>query len=321
LPEKDDHYNRDDITPEEAARLKRKKIYSVISIVIFVALMIWLAFEIGTPLVQMLRRPQQFRDLIDDNGILARLIFIGLQLLQIFIAFIPGEVVEVAAGYAFGTIEGTLLCMAGSALGSVLVIWFVRSLGVKAIDTLISREKIAELRFIRNEKQLDKLVFLLFFIPGTPKDVLTYFIGFTPIKTSRFVLISTFARIPSIITSTIGGDALGTEKYVFAIIVFVATAIISLLGLLIYNSIMKKKNSEKDENDAKENSKTQQDAEPKKYEKVNLSPSMAMEAGDELGVSHENATRHAQSKKNPRIPIYLLFRKRKGKTKRNLVGF
>lgn len=85
------------------------------------------------------------------------------------------------------------------------------------------------------------LCFLIFFIPGTPKDALTYFIPLTDMKLSTFLFITTIARIPSIITSTIGGHAIGVENYIFSILVFVITGIISLVGLYVYKKINQKK--------------------------------------------------------------------------------
>ena len=84
------------------------------------------------------------------------------------------------------------------------------------------------------------LCFLIFLIPGTPKDLLTYLIPLTEMKRSTFLFITTIARIPSIITSTIGGHALGIEDYMFSIIVFTVTGIISLIDLFIYNKLNKK---------------------------------------------------------------------------------
>ena len=85
------------------------------------------------------------------------------------------------------------------------------------------------------------LCFLIFFIPGTPKDALTYFIPLTDMKLSTFLFITTIARIPSIITSTIGGHAIGVENYIFSILVFVITGIISLVGLYVYKKISQMK--------------------------------------------------------------------------------
>ena len=93
------------------------------------------------------------------------------------------------------------------------------------------------MKFLQNTKKLNILIFILFFIPGTPKDLFTYFIGLTPMKLRTFLILSSIARIPSVISSTIGGEALGLQNYTFAIAVFILTAAISGIGLLIYRKI------------------------------------------------------------------------------------
>ena len=162
--------------------------------------------------------------------------------LQVVVAVIPGEVIEIGAGYAFGAWEGTLLVLLGAAIGSALIFLLTKKLGIKMVEAFIPREKINELRFINTEKKRNLLVFISFFIPGTPKDLLTYFLGLTSMKLPSFLLISSFARIPSVITSTIGGHALGMQDYTFAAIVFVITVVVSGLGLLLYNYLVRMKN-------------------------------------------------------------------------------
>ena len=105
------------------------------------------------------------------------------------------------------------------------------------VEAFVSREKIQSLIFLQNTKKLNILIFILFFIPGKPKDLFTYFIGLTPMKLRTFLILSSIARIPSVISSTIGGEALGLQNYTFAIVVFILTAAISGIGLLIYRKI------------------------------------------------------------------------------------
>ena len=104
------------------------------------------------------------------------------------------------------------------------------------------REKILSLRFLQDSKRLNLLVFMVFLIPGTPKDLLCYFVGLTDIRIRDWMLISFFARIPSVITSTIGGNALGEKNYVFAAAIFAATLLISIIGILFYHHICRKEN-------------------------------------------------------------------------------
>lgn len=231
---------------EEKNYQRRRRIVSILSLAVFLALFLYLTFAVGGPLVRLAEDPDKFREWIDAQGALGRLIFLGIQLLQVVVALIPGEVIEIGAGYAFGAFEGTLLCLAGVAVGSALIFGLTRLFGVKLVEAFISREKINELKFIKNEKRLNLLIFLVFFIPGTPKDLLTYFVGLTPVRFTTFLTLSTIARIPSVVSSTFGGHALGEQNYGLAIAVFAVTAAVSLLGLLVYNRIVRRKNQRKE---------------------------------------------------------------------------
>ena len=104
-----------------------------------------------------------------------------------------------------------------------------------------------QLRFLHNARRRNALVFLLMVIPGTPKDLLSYFVPLTDMPLRTWLFITTVARIPSIVTSTVGGDALGVQNYVFAIIALGATAAISAAGLLIYRHICRKHDREEAE--------------------------------------------------------------------------
>ena len=186
---------------------------------------------------------EAFRSYIQSFGVMGWLVLLVLQFLQVFIALIPGELVESAAGYAFGPIAGTLLCYAGVAMASCLVFALTRRFGVKLVEVFISREKIKEQRFINTDRKRNLFIFLVFFIPGTPKDLLTYFVGLTDIKLSRFLLISLVARIPSVASSTFGGHLLGEGRYWGAVILYGITGILSLGGLAIYNALVRRKQS------------------------------------------------------------------------------
>ena len=141
-----------------------------------------------------------FREYIRSFGALSWLVLLALQFLQVFIALIPGEILESAAGYAFGPVLGTLICYAGIAGASALIFLLTRKYGVRLVEVFISREKLLELRFLNTAQKRNWLIFLLFFIPGTPKDLFTYFAGLTRIRFAEFLAISLVARIPSVLT-------------------------------------------------------------------------------------------------------------------------
>ena len=111
-------------------------------------------------------------------------------------------------GWGEGIAVRGLILLALILLGGLLVFLFVRRFGVKAVEVFFPREKIESLRFLHNEKRLALWVFILFFIPGTPKDIMTYIVPLTPMKLSTFLLLSTVARLPSVVTSTTLGPTL-----------------------------------------------------------------------------------------------------------------
>ena len=226
---------------ENTPATREKKIAAAASIAVFVLLLVFLTVYVGGPLVKTLNDPAAFRVWVDGRGFWGKALFVGMVILQVIVAFIPGEPFELAAGYAFGAVWGTVLVWIGLVLGSTIVFLFVRKVGVKAVEVFFPRERIDSLRFLKDEKKLNAAAFFLFFIPGTPKDLLTYAAGLTKIRLLPWVLITSFARLPSIVTSTVSGSALGTQRYVLAAVVFGATALLSGAGFLIYRATEKKR--------------------------------------------------------------------------------
>jgi len=201
------------------------------------ALVFWYA---GKPMIQFVSEPELFQLWVDSHGLWGHITFLGMVILQVFVAVIPGEPLEIAAGYAFGFWEGTLLCILGMTIGGTIVFWFVRRFGAKAVEIFFSKEKIDSLTFLQNNRRVTLFITLAFLLPGTPKDILSYCAGLTNIPFSRWLLITSICRLPSVVTSTIGGDALGEGRLLHALWILAATAGISLLGLWIYRRTQKK---------------------------------------------------------------------------------
>ena len=174
---------------------------------------------------------------IDEHYFLGLIIMTLLCAIQVVIALIPGELLEIAAGYAFGGLVGTLVCMVGLTLGSVVAILLARRFGRRLVESLYPREKIDALPILNAPKKRNAMTFLLFFIPGTPKDLFTYVIGMTDMSIPLYIALTAIARIPSIVMSTIGGGALSDDKLGHAIVIFIVAAVVSGCGYLAYLGI------------------------------------------------------------------------------------
>ena len=216
----------------------KKRIVAVVSLAVVVCVTIFLTYSLAVKFRAIAPSGVEFREFIQGYGAYGIFVAVGLQILQVFVALIPGEVVEVGLGYAYGWLGGSLLCLFGVAVGSSIIFLLVKRFGIRLIELFVSVNRINELKFINSEKKLRRFTFILFFVPGTPKDLITYFLGLTRLTLSEFLSLTLFARIPSVITSTLGGDLIGDGHYFEAVITFVITGIIGIAGMKYYDSLM-----------------------------------------------------------------------------------
>ena len=171
-------------------------------------------------------------------GVGGWLVVFGIQALQIVIAFIPGEPIEIIAGILYGTWGGLLLCLSGCVVASTLVFSISKKCGTSLLYKMFGKNKVDNFAFLKNKKRVETVSFILFLIPGTPKDMLTYVAGVSNLKLSRFLLISTFARIPSVVSSTLIGSSMRQGDWGITITIFIITAIIGILGIRFNDKIM-----------------------------------------------------------------------------------
>lgn len=204
--------------------------------VLFCAVVGWFA---GIPMIRLAEDPESFRIWVDHTGIWGKLAFITMVVIQVIVAFIPGEPLELAAGYAFGAVEGTVLSVAGILLGSWIVFLLVRRFGVRLVQVFFSDREIKSLQFLKDPRKTKVVAFLLMMIPGTPKDFLSYFAGLTKLTTAQWLAIVAIARIPSILTSTLTGAAAGERNFILAGFMTVVTLVVSGAGLLYYRRLCK----------------------------------------------------------------------------------
>jgi len=173
-----------------------------------------------------------FQQEIVKLGLEGVLIIIGLIFVQIFLVIMPGEPVEILCGMCYGPILGMLVCFLGMFLSTSIIFFAVRKFGKDFIYTFISEEKLKKIenaKIWNDKRKLDFILFMAFFIPGVPKDIFVYIGGLLPIKPTTFLLISTFARFPSIISSTIAGSNLIYGNWGIIMLTYGVTFLISAL--------------------------------------------------------------------------------------------
>lgn len=169
---------------------------------------------------------------LDSLGPLSFLGFIALQILQVVAAPIPGEVTGFLGGFLYGPALGILLSTIGLTIGSFIAFWLSKVFGRPFVEKFVSRKTMAKYDYLLHHKGAF-LVFLLFLIPGTPKDLLCYILGLGHLTTREFLLISTVGRFAGTGLLTLGGAYIRHQQY-YRFSVLLAVAVVIIFISLVY---------------------------------------------------------------------------------------
>ena len=214
--------------------LRRRVLIGLVAAAAVTALLCW---EYLPGLLAWLADARAVRAFVADHAFASRLTMLGINIVQVLLAFLPGEPVELASGYAFGFWEGTALCLVASGLATSAIYWATRRWGWKLVGLFFDRSLFDRFSWLKSAKRLELIMLIVFLIPGTPKDFLTYFAGLTNMRFLPVVLIATFGRIPSIVTSTITASAVGSGNWPLVACTLVASALLLAVGGLMYRRL------------------------------------------------------------------------------------
>lgn len=195
-----------------------------------------------------------FKARIEESGVYGFLTLLGLQFAQIFLVILPGEPLEILAGMCYGAVGGTLFIFFSVALTTTLIFLLVRKYGRKFIEQSFDKKKIDKIeksKIFQNPKNIEFILAICFAITGAPKDILIYVGGLLPIRPIRFILIATFCRFPSVISSTIVGEYFSEGNWKVSLLIYGITFIITILTLVIIRIFDKDKITEKALNELK----------------------------------------------------------------------
>lgn len=218
--------------------LYKKRAYIILSLV--AVLIVFIAYEYYSRYFQLLKSPQHIKNLILSYGKYSMLAFLGLQILQVVAFFIPGEVVQIAGGYIYGAFYGGLLSLIGITIGSVVVYAVARFYGKPLIKKIISEKHLTFFNKLLKVGSINHVVFLLYLIPGIPKDVLGYICGISDISFKDFLVCSTLGRIPGICISAYFGAKIYKGNRGMLFVIAIVMTILFIVGLLKGEKIIKK---------------------------------------------------------------------------------
>lgn len=155
---------------------------------------------------------EKMNDFIESFGAYAPLAFIGLQVLQVLLAPVPGELTGFIGGYLFGIGPGVVISTIGLTIGSSLAFLIARRLGLPFVRRFVGEEIMGKFDSLM-ERQGAFFSFFFFLIPGLPKDYFCYLLGLSPMHLVTFLIISTVGRLPGTLLLTMQGHSIRDEHY------------------------------------------------------------------------------------------------------------
>ncbi|MBQ9001293.1 MAG: TVP38/TMEM64 family protein [Eggerthellaceae bacterium] len=175
---------------------------------------------------------------VQNAGAAGVFVLLGMQFLQIVVAFIPGEVVQLAAGLMYGPWLGALFILVGCVISSAIVYQLVHKLGAPFVQGMVSTEHLERFKKFEETGKLDIIVFVLFLIPGMPKDVFTYIVPLTNMPFGRFLALTNIGRIPGVLGSTYAAAGFANGEIVGPLVVIGLLAVLAVLAIVFREKIM-----------------------------------------------------------------------------------
>lgn len=213
---------------------------------------IWLKFALLIAIIAVIPLLIYFnyRQLIEDFGSLEKInaflsrhklesvfAYLGMQILQIVVCILPGQVLQFAGGYVFHFWIGFVLTMAGAAAGTVLTFYIARVLGKDAMYLIFGEEKLNRYIEKLNSKRALLFILVIYLIPGIPKDLFAYAIGVSNMRFMPFLIVSLIGRAPAMMGSVMMGAMTESGSYTGVIILFAAAVILCIIGAFRHKQI------------------------------------------------------------------------------------
>jgi uncharacterized membrane protein YdjX (TVP38/TMEM64 family) len=190
-----------------------------------------------TDIMNIIRSPESIQAWLEGFGPWAPAVFIAAQFLQVVVFVIPGEVTQLAGGFLFGIGWGLVYSVIGIGLGSTFAFLVARKLGLAFVTRLFGATQVAKFEAFLSSSKALVAFFLLFVIPGIPKDILCYVAGLSYLPLPLFLAVSLVGRLPALVGSVIIGHAAANQDWIILVAVAVIASVLFVLGLVFRKQI------------------------------------------------------------------------------------
>jgi len=215
--------------------MKKSLLLRILLLLILIGLAAYLFYYFD--LIRFFQDKNQILQFIKSYHPYDELVFILLQIIQVVAAPIPGELSGILGGYLYGPFWGTVYSTIGLTLGSWIAFMLARFFGEPLLENVVKKEVFEKFEHFMEHKGL-LVSFLLFLIPGFPKDYLCYIMGVSLIPTGTFIIISTAGRLFGTIMLSVTGAFAGNGQYTFLTVIMILGIVIFIAAYYYHDKIL-----------------------------------------------------------------------------------
>ncbi|RAW46326.1 TVP38/TMEM64 family protein [Halorubrum sp. 48-1-W] len=179
----------------------------------------------------------ELRAFVAGYGVLAPVVFVGIQAAQVILAPIPGQVIAFAGGYLFGAFLGGVYSLIGVVIGSSIAFWASRRYGRPFVERVVHPDVLDRFDAFIAEAGLPGM-FLVFLIPGLPDDVLCLVGGLTDVRLRTLVAVMIVGRTPAYVVVAVSGSSLADGDLALSVGLLVILLGFSVVGYLRRDRIL-----------------------------------------------------------------------------------
>jgi len=226
---------------DDAAINRNKKVIAILKLILLILVVAgvpaFLYFRFGS---EVFSKDAAYRlvEYLRANSRVASLLIIGLQIVQVVICVLPGQPIQFASSYMFGVAKAFALSLIGAVIGTVISFYLAKLLGSDAMHLFFGEEKVKEYKRKLDSGRGLLLAFLIYLIPGIPKDLVSYVAGISNMRFGPFLLAATIGRIPGMLGSLLLGHFFGKQDYRAMIILSVIVAMILLVCFIKRDALL-----------------------------------------------------------------------------------
>ena len=211
---------------------RSKKILSLLQFALLLGIIIGIPAALyfcNPEIIENFKSIDKFNAWIADYKGIGLIIYIICQIAQIVICVLPGQVIQIAGGYLFGFVVTFFISIIGAVIGTVITFYLAKLLGRNAIMLICGEQRFHKYQRIMSTQRARKIIFLIYLIPGLPKDLLAYAAGVSGINALEFTFLSIMGRIPAMTVSILFGVSLYSDNYLSAVLIAAAMAVVLLI--------------------------------------------------------------------------------------------